>query len=141
MIPTRKVVTTFILSAGVALVATTALARQADQTASQFYMAYRAAFQKATKIEDVLPYMSKAMRSQVDQTPAAERPMMFGVMKKMDTYTQVKVVKETKTADGVTLLVEGSDSGKKSTATVDIVRENGAWKLGKERWSSSSRGQ
>jgi hypothetical protein len=141
MISTRKLVTTFFLAAAVTLVATTALARQADQTASQFYMAYRAAFQKATKIEDVLPYMSKAMRSQVDQTPAAERPMMFGMIKKMDSFTEVKVIKETKTAAGVTLSVEGTDSGKKSTATVDIVRENGAWKLGKERWSSSSRGQ
>ena len=76
--------------------------------------------------------MSKGMRSQVEQTPAAERPMMFGMIKKMDNFTQVKVVKETKTADGVTLSVEAIDSGKKATATVDIVKENGAWKLGKE---------
>lgn len=141
MILTRTLAATLILSAAVALGATTALAGQADQTPSQFYMAYRAAFQKAAKIEDVLPYMSKSMRSQVEQTPAAERPMMFGIIKKMDTNTQVKVVKETKTADGVTLSVEGVDGGKKSTGTVDLVKENGAGKLGKERWSSSSPGR
>jgi hypothetical protein len=77
----------------------------------------------------------------VDQTPAAERPMLFGVIKKMDTYTQVKVVKETKSAEGATLAVEGTSSGKKSTGTVDVVKENGAWKLGKERWTSTSPGR
>ena len=132
MIRTRTVVTTTCMFAAVTLLATTVMARQADQTASEFYVAYRAAFQKATKIEDVLPYMSKAMRGQVDQTPAAERPMLFGVIKKMDTYTQVKVVKETKSAEGATLVVEGTSSGKNSAGAVDVVMENGSCKLAKE---------
>ena len=50
----------------------------------------------------------------------------------------VKVVKEAPTATGATLSVEGmSPDKKKATGTVDMVKENGAWKVGKESWSSS----
>jgi len=109
-----------------------------NQSATEFYMAYRAAFAKATKIDDLFPYMSKGTRSEVDSTPAAERAKMFGMIKMMDTYTNVKVVKEAKTAQGVTLSVEGVDAGKaKATATVEIVREGADWKLGRESWKGS----
>jgi hypothetical protein len=109
-----------------------------EQTASQFYMAYRAAFAKAAKIDDLLSFMSKATRKQIESTPAAERPKMFEMVKAMNTFTGVKVVKEAKSADGVTLTLEATDSDKaKATGTVEIVREDGAWKVGRERWSSS----
>jgi len=108
------------------------------ETASQFYMAYRAAFAKATKIDDLLPYMAKNRVDQVNQTPAADRGQMFEMIKMMDTNTDVKVVKETKTATGATLAVEAlNESKKKSTGTVDLVKEGGAWKIDKESWSGS----
>jgi hypothetical protein len=45
--------------------------------------------------------------------------------------------KEEKSATGATLSAEGIDSDKtKSTATIDVVREDGGWKLGKESWST-----
>jgi len=109
-----------------------------DQSATDFYMAYRAAFAKATKIEDVMPYMSKGTLSMVEKTPAGERSKMFEMIKSLDRYTNVKVVKETKSAQGVTLAVEGVDTDKaKASATVEIVREGNAWKLGRESWKSS----
>ena len=109
-----------------------------NQSATEFYMAYRAAFAKATKIEDVTPFMSKATLAEINETPAAERAKMFGMLKMMDTYTNVKVLKEAKTAQGVTLSVEGVDAKKaKATATVEIVKEGTAWKLGGENWKGS----
>ena len=51
---------------------------------------------------------------------------------------KVKVVKETKTANGVTLTVEGTAGAEKRTGQVQIVQEDGAWKMGKESWSSKS---
>ena len=58
---------------------------------------------------------------------------MFEMIKSLDRYTNVKVIKETKSAQGVTLAVEGVDTDKaKATATVEIVREGNAWKLGRE---------
>lgn len=118
----------------------TAAAAQPDkQTASEFYMAYRAAFSKANAIEDVLPFMSKGVRAKVEATPAADRPKMFEFVKQMSTLmTDVKVVKETKTDDGVMLTVEGTDGTDKMTGQVQILREGDAWKMGRESWSNKS---
>ncbi len=113
-----------------------ALAQQ--QTATQFYMEYRAAFAKATKIEDLLPYMAKKRVDQINETPAADRAQMFEMIRMMDDNTEVKVLKETKTPTGATLAVEGTNgSKKKSTGTATVVKEGGAWKLDGEQWSGS----
>lgn len=111
----------------------------AKQTATQFYMAYRAAFDKATKIDDVLPYMCAERRQQIESTPAAERGKMFGMIKMMDTNTKVKVLKEDSQADGsVVLGVSAYDTDQKKDVTgqVTVVKEGGAWKLSKENWTS-----
>ena len=56
---TRLAATVLMLClGGVALTA-----QPADQTASDFYMSYRAAFDKATAVEELLPLMSIAVRS------------------------------------------------------------------------------
>ena len=133
----RGILTSACLVAALALTATIRAEAQADQTATQFYMAYRAAFAKAKKVEEILPFMSKARRAEIEKTPAGERAKMFEFIKEFDTYTQIKVVKEDKTATGATLSAEGIDAEKKkSTATIEVVREDGAWKLGKESWST-----
>jgi hypothetical protein len=123
-----------LISAAVA-----AASQTANQTATEFYMSYRAAFAKAKAIEDVFPYMSKATKAQVESTPAAERPKMFEFVKEMTTAMKnVKVVKETKTAEGATLTVEGLDGKEKMTGQIQILKEDGAWKVGKESWSNKS---
>jgi hypothetical protein len=102
----------------------------------EFYLAYRAAFGKATKIDDLLPWMTKARNVQIAKAPADEKSMMFGMIKEMDDNTQVKVVKETPKGDGAELQVEAISRGTKSktTATISLVKEGGAWKLDKESW-------
>jgi hypothetical protein len=113
---------------------------QPAQSASQFYMKFRAAFEKAKAIEDLLPYMAKETKAQIEATPAADRPKMFELVKIMNKLTDVKVVKEERAADGsVTLSVEGIDADKKkNTGKVTIVKEGADWKVGKESWSNSS---
>jgi len=124
------------LTAAFAL-ATTAVQAQTEQSATQFYMAYRAAFAKATKVDELMPFMAKARRAEIEKTPAGERSKMFAFIKELDTVSQIKVTKETKTANGVTLSAEGIDGDKKkSTGTIEVVREDGGWKLGKESWST-----
>jgi hypothetical protein len=119
----------------VSLIAQTVAAQ--TETASQFYMRYRDAFAKAKKIEDLTPFLSKKSLDMVNQTPAAERPKFFEVMKMMGSITDVKILKEAKSADGATLTVEALDPDKKKTkGTVEIVKEGDAWKLGNENWSS-----
>jgi hypothetical protein len=108
-------------------------AEQASQSASEFYQAYRKAFAKAQKIEDLLPMMAASRRAQVEKTPADERAMMFGMLKEMTAEQgDVKVVKETPTANGAELAVQAKDG----TGTVTIVKEGGGWKLDKESWKS-----
>jgi Domain of unknown function (DUF4878) len=132
----RAVSLTLALCAAVALIVPAAAQ---SKTASQFYIDYRAAFDKATKIDDVLPYMSKQRADQVAATPADERAKMFEMIKMIGAITEVKILKETKTAEGATLTVEALDPDKKkTTGTVKLVKEGGAWKLDGESWSSSS---
>jgi hypothetical protein len=113
-------------------------AAEKAQTATQFYVSYRQAFDKAKKIEDLLPYMAEKNRKQIAETKAADRTQMFGVMKAMGAITDLKVLKEDRQPDGSAVLsCEGMDGDhKKSTGKVVIVKEGGAWKVGDESWSS-----
>jgi hypothetical protein len=136
----RVVMCTAVCGATLAASAVTA-GGPAKQTATQFYMSYRAAFDKATKIDDVLPYMCAENRKQIESTPAPDRGKMFGMIKMMDTHTKVKVQREDRQSDGsVVLSVSAYDTDQKKnvTAKVTIVKENGGWKLGKESWTSGS---
>jgi hypothetical protein len=115
----------------------TAPARAQAQTASQFYMEYRKAFDAAKKIEDLLPYMSADTRKQIEATPAKDRAEMFGMIKMMGALTNVKITKEAPNAKGATLTVDALDSDKaKTTGTIDIVKEGNGWRIGKESWKS-----
>lgn len=134
----RAVVTTIAAAAMVVCVGAAALLAQPAQTASEFYMSYRAALQKAKAVEDMFPLMSKGIRAQVEETPAAQRPEMFEFVKQMSAMSNVKVVKETKTEEGVTLSVEGMADKDKMLGQVRIVKEDGVWKMGRESWSSKS---
>jgi hypothetical protein len=114
-------------------------AQPKPQTATDFYKQYLAAAAKATKIEDLTPYLSADTRKQIDATPAAQRPQMFEMMKMMmSSYTNVTVVKEDHNPDGsATLTLSGMDSDKKkATGKAEVIKEAGAWKLAKESWGS-----
>ncbi|HUK14163.1 MAG TPA: hypothetical protein VLW17_12750 [Thermoanaerobaculaceae bacterium] len=125
----------------VAVAAGLAAAPPANQTATQFYMSYRAAFDKATKIDDIMPFMCADNRKQAEATPPADRDKMFGMIKMMDAHTKIKVVREDRQPDGsVELGVTAFDTDQKKDVTgkVSVVKEGGAWKLRKESWSSDS---
>jgi len=134
----RQVLRASTICLPIVLLATVALfAQAAGQSASDFYLQYRKAFDAAKKIEDVMPFMSADTTQQIQATPPAERAQMFEMIKMMGTLTNVKIAKETKTATGATLTVNALDSDKKNTTgTIDIVQEGGKWKIGKESWSS-----
>jgi len=127
-----------LVVSAVVLAMTMSVAAQTTQTASQFYLAYRQAFDKAKAVDEILPFMSKERRDQMEATPAAERAEMFEMIKMFGAMTDLKILKETATPDGATLSVEAIDSDKaKMTGTITIVKEGGAWKLSKESWTHS----
>jgi hypothetical protein len=110
----------------------------ANETATAFYQRYLAAFEKATKIEDVLPFMSAEHVKQVNDTPAGQRAEMFGLIKMMTGMnTDVKVTKETATPTGATLTLTGVGMDKKPIkGTADLVKEGGVWKVDTETWNN-----
>jgi hypothetical protein len=109
-----------------------------EQTASDFYMSYRKALEKAQSVEEIMPLMATATRAKIEGTAKEDRANMFEFVKKMSKMSSVKVVKETKTADGVTLTVEGVQDKETRVGQIQIVKEDGAWKMGRESWSSKS---
>ena len=131
-----KHVTSFALMAVmVVLAGGLVLQAQPPKTASQVFLDYRAAFEKATTVDEILPFQAKATRDQIEKTPAAQRKQMFEMMKAMSDARGVKVIKETKNATGVELAVEGTTPDKKtSTGKIQMVQENGAWKVANEDW-------
>ena len=125
-------------AAVMAMCAAEVLAQAPSETATQFYMRYRTAFDKAKSWSDVAPYMSSKSRKEFEARSADLQKKMFGLVKVLGAVRQPKVVKEEKTADGITLTVDGIEptDGKKSTGTIKLIVENGAWKLDSESWSS-----
>jgi len=110
---------------------------QKPQSGTEFYLAYKAAFDKASKIEDIYPFMAAGRLAEMKATPAEDRKMMFEMVKTMGTVTGIKVLKETATPTGATLDVEGVGADKaKTTGIITLVKEAGAWKMDKENWKS-----
>ena len=125
------------LAAASMLLVLPASAQQSANTATDFYLGYRAAWSGATTIDPLLPYIAKDSRRSFEAMPAEQRKSMFDVMKQMGTIRNLKVVKETKTADGFVLDVTGiGPDDKPATGTVEIVWEGPVMKLKKEAWRS-----
>ena len=131
-----RTILTFVAAAVLSLAAQVGTAAQTG-TATQFYMTYRTAFDKAQRIEDLLPFLEAQNRQDVEKTPAGERVKFFEMMKMFGEMKDVKVIKTAKTSTGETLSVEGITEGKKQTCAVAIVNEKGAWKLGGEKCNGS----
>ncbi len=118
-----------------ALCAASASLAQKPKTASQVFLEYRAVFEKAKSIDEILPFMGKSVIAQIMKTPPAERKQMFEMMQMMSDTRGVKVVKETPNPQGVELSVEGTTpERKKSTGAVQMIKEGNAWKVDKEKW-------
>jgi len=111
-------------------------AQQPPQSATQFYMAYKAAFHKAKSMNELFPYMAKEKLEQVKSASAADLKMMWSMAKDLYVFSGEKVVKETATPSGATLEVQAVDPEKNNyRATVTLVKQNNAWKFLEEDWS------
>jgi hypothetical protein len=87
---------------------------------------FRAFLDSSTRLPD-----TRTRRARRARRECIVLPIVLG------TLTSFKIVKETASAKGATLTVDGVDADKgKSTGTIDVVKENGAWKIGNESWTS-----
>ncbi len=103
---------------------------------SAFYLAYRQAFDKATTIDELLPWVAKGRAEQIAKAPDTERREAFAMIKMFDDRTNVTVLKETPSATGAELQVEGisAESRTKATGVITLVKEGGAWRIERESW-------
>jgi hypothetical protein len=109
--------------------------------ASGTYKEYREALAKATKVEEVLPFLARESRARVEKTPEDQRSRVLAIIKlSSEEILELTVVRETKTETGTRLDVRGiTGSGEDATGTVDMVREEGTFRVGKEDWTPAPR--
>lgn len=110
-----------------ALVASLPVTAQ-PKTGTQFYNEFRAAYAKAKGFNDIASWMSKAQKEKLASIPPEQQKALWDVNKQMDAK-DVKVVKETPTANGATLDITGIGlENKMIKGVVKLVKEAGAWK-------------
>jgi hypothetical protein len=109
-------------------------AQGTEKDVTDAFLKYRAVYEKSQALEEILPYWSKARVADVEQTPAADRPAMFQLMKGFDDSTGYRVLSVSKTPAGnYRLGVEGRNKeGKRVTGIVQMKKESGKWKVDKE---------
>jgi hypothetical protein len=110
------------------------------QTATEFYLEYRAVFDKARTLDEILPFMTAQKRQEAKAMPAMVRQFGLESLKSTKNDNNVTVLREDQTVTGATLAVEGVRPPRGKTAaavvkgTVTLVKESGAWKIASETW-------
>lgn len=131
-----------LLASGVLLATGSAFCAEEAQAPKDLYLKYRSALLKASKIDDLKPFLCKKVVAEIDQTPADMKPMMFGIMKETSPNT-VQILSEDLKGDNATLTLTGigepapknvTITKEEIKGTVKLVKEAGAWKIDKESW-------
>jgi hypothetical protein len=111
---------------------------QATESATEFYMRWRSTVLSAKTVDALATFLDADTLEQLKMEPEPAKSETLPMMRRLyQQQNDVKVVKETTTPRGVTLSLEAVDSDKKPlVGTVDVVKENGAWKMTNavERW-------
>jgi hypothetical protein len=106
-------------------------------SAIQTYIRFRATVVNAKAIDEVTAFWGGPLMYEFNQMPDADKTATLEMVKRIESMTSdVKILKETATGAGVTLTLEGIGRDKKvMTGSVDLVKENGVWKLAaQEQW-------
>lgn len=135
----RRVFCAAVSGSIIAFMATTAHAAE-PQTPKEAYVKYHAAMLAANKIEELQPYLCKRVNKEINETPGMMRPMMFGLMKSV-MQAAVKIESEKVDGDKATLNLlpdyskaPKADPNEKGSGSVILVKEDGSWKIDKEKW-------
>ena len=108
------------------------------ETAAQFYLRWRATALNATSMGEITPFWTAETIDEFNMEPAPAKAGALAMVKRVvSMQSDVKVIAETPTPNGATLSVEGLDRDRKPVVcSVNIVKENGAWKIANavEQW-------
>ena len=107
------------------------------KTATQTYLDYHAALQKAAKLEDVMPYLSAEYRAMLESQPKKDAALWLGRLRQGTPVKDLKVTKETVAGNTCTLDGTGtSERGNAIHGKIHLVKEGGAWKIDEEAWAT-----
>lgn len=133
----------FVSALGIGVHSSSASAAE-PQTPKETYIKYHAAMLAANKIEDVQQYLCKRVNKEINDTPGMMRPMMFGFLKAV-MPGPVKIESEKVDGDSATLSLlpdyskaPKADPNETGTGSVTLIKEDGAWKIDKEKWDFKS---
>jgi hypothetical protein len=114
-------------------------AAPSDSTASARYLEYKAAVDKSSSLDDLVPFMTAEVAQRSARAPASIREGAWGSLKSVSgLLSRIVVVKETVAGDTARLQVKGISApggDKPTTGTVEMVREGGQWKMRAETWA------
>lgn len=116
-----------------------------SETATQFYMRYRAAVNDARSIDEILAFWTAEAAGEYKSAPADQRVDLAGIKRIYGMVSNVKVTREALLVDAgtsdATLILEGVGVGqKKVTGTAHLVKKQGQWRLaGQEAWQAPQR--
>ena len=131
-------VAAILVSAATAPSSATAAQTQPAETATQFYLRWRTTVLSATSTDEITPFWTADTVHEFKMEPESVRAETLPMLKRFyGTQTDVTVVKETVTPTGATLSLEAMDAAHNAiVSSVDVFKENGAWKIGTavEQW-------
>ena len=124
----------------VALLLSAALHQQPapPESATDFYLRFRQVVLAARSMDEITAFWSTPLLEDFQKEPEPIRARALELVKRTEnSLTDVHVVKETPTTTGATLTLEAVGPDKKPVSgRVELVKENGAWKLVEaEQWT------
>jgi hypothetical protein len=98
---------------------------------SESYLAYRTALAGAETMDDLKSHLDSAKFSEIQTLSAEDQKKDLEIMKLfiIDITTQLEIVSETIDGDTATLETKYCSEGNKATSKVDLVLQEGNWKL------------
>jgi hypothetical protein len=119
-----------------AMLLTTAASGQ-PKTATQTYLDYVGVVTKAKTLAEVLPYLAKQYRTNLESVPKENQPVWLTRLKDSVAYANIKVTKETVTGDKCTLETTGtSGRGNAMKGKITLLKEGADWKLDAAAWTT-----
>ena len=107
------------------------------KTPTQMYLDYVGVVSKAKTLAEVLPYLSKEYRTNLESVAKADQPVWLKRLQDSVAYTDLKVTKETITGAKCTLETTGtSGRGNAMHGKIMLIKEGADWKLEDAFWAT-----
>lgn len=108
------------------------------ESGTAFYLRFRQVALTARSMDQITAFWCTPLLEDFQKEPEPIRARALEMIKRMEnSLTDVRVLTETATPAGATLTLDAVGPDKKPvTGRVDLIRENGAWKLVEaEQWT------